>query len=290
MIGCTSTESTAMSIQFSALLPARAKTMGPLQTHSLELADARSSPVMVFDDFQVDGRPFGPHPHAGFSAVTYVLPSSPSRLRNRDSLGGHVVVRPGGITWLQAGSGVQHEEIPADEGKTLHGLQIFVNLSAKNKVVAPATFALQPDEIREWTSTSGERARVVVGSFGGVTSSLVPAEPFTLLDVALQRSFDFELDEGRNLVVYVRAGAVTVRADGREQPVASRTALAISGTGRVRLSSQSPAQVILMSGPDLRERVVAHGPFIMTDQTQIQAAIERYRKGQMGQLEPYAGA
>jgi pirin-like protein len=73
-----------------------------------------ASPVLVFDDFRVRKLPFSPHPHAGFSAVTYVLEDSQRGLRSRTSLGNDIVVGPGGIVWTQAGRGVIHEEAPAD--------------------------------------------------------------------------------------------------------------------------------------------------------------------------------
>ena len=96
-----------------------------------------ASLVALLDDFRVRGRPFPPHPHAGFSAVTYVLQASAGGLRSRYSLGHDLVVRPGGIVWTQAGSGVMHEEMPAPPDRELHGVQIFVNLSSKNKLAAP---------------------------------------------------------------------------------------------------------------------------------------------------------
>jgi hypothetical protein len=41
--------------------------------------DERPSPIAVLDDFRVCGRPFGPHPHAGSSALTYVFEDSRRR-------------------------------------------------------------------------------------------------------------------------------------------------------------------------------------------------------------------
>ena len=48
------------------------------------------------------------------------------------------LVGPGGIVWFQAGSGAMHHEFPAEEGGGLHGAQIFVKLSAKNKLHSAA--------------------------------------------------------------------------------------------------------------------------------------------------------
>jgi hypothetical protein len=66
-----------------------------------------------------------------------VFEDSPGDLRSRDSLGNDVVTGPGGIVWTQAGSGLLHEETPADPDRELHGLQVFVNLSSNNKLAAP---------------------------------------------------------------------------------------------------------------------------------------------------------
>ena len=88
----------------------------------------------MFDDFRVRGHPSAPHPHAGFSAVTYVFDDSPGRLRSRDSLGNDHVVGRGGIVWTQAEHGVMHEEMLADLGEELHGLQFFVNLTCTTRL------------------------------------------------------------------------------------------------------------------------------------------------------------
>ena len=70
---------------------------------SMDLHVGQTSPIMGFDDFRVSGRPFGPHPHAGLTALSYVFEDSIGRLRNRDSLGNHLVLGPGSICFLQSG-------------------------------------------------------------------------------------------------------------------------------------------------------------------------------------------
>src|SRR5271166_989425 len=128
-----------MPIHFSPLAAARNSGSGAFSVKAVDLDAlcAKGSPIAVLDDFRVRGRPFAPHPHAGFSAVTYVFEDLKSGLRSRDSLGNDVIVGPGGIVWTETGSGVMHEEQPANPDGELHGLQIFVNLSAKNKLTSP---------------------------------------------------------------------------------------------------------------------------------------------------------
>lgn len=278
-----------MPIQFSDVIRTQSKAIGStLSVDSLELANQRSSPVMVMDDFRASGPTFGPHPHAGFSAITYVFQDSEGSLRNRDSLGNHVVVGPGGICWLQAASGAQHEEIPADE-KELRGLQLFVNLSANKKLSKPKGFSLTSEQVPEWRGPGGDRVRVVVGSFAERASPLQPTEPFTLLDIDLHRSITYTLEEGHTAIVYARTGSVVVRSDTRQQGLSSGQALALfGGAGPLRVEASSRASVLLLSGRELHEPVVMTGPFIMNERSQIDAAIARYQSGQMGELAPFA--
>ena len=207
--------------------------------------------------------------------------------RSGASSGADLTVRPGGIVWTHAGSGLIHEEIPAEPGRELHGLQLFVNLSSKNKLTAPQVLTLQPGQVPEWSGDAGDRVRVVTGSFAGLSSPLAPAEPFTLLDVHLLSEVPFDLQAAHNAVVYVLDGNVAVRADGQQETVHNGHALALTGSGgRVTLQAPSPSHALILSGAEIAEPVVAEGPFIMNEPSQIADAFARYRSGAMGHLAP----
>jgi len=282
-----------MSIQFSPVIAAQQRALpgfSSLLYVDLDALGVAASPVAVLDDFRVPGLPFSPHPHAGFAAVTYVLEDSPGGLRSRASSGADLLVGPGGIVWTEAGSGVVHEEVPAIEGRELHGVQIFVNRSAQGKLAPPRVLHLDPGQVREWRDDVGDRVRVVVGSFEGTSSPLVPAEPFTLLDVHLRQGISFAAQAGQAVLVYVLTGHVAVSADGHQEKVDGGHALALrGGGGRVRLEAVPPSHLLILSGPEIREPVVSEGPFIMNSRSQIQDAVARYRRGAMGHLAPVAG-
>ena len=242
-----------------------------------------ATPVTALDHFRVRGEPLPPQPHPGLSAFTYVFEDSEGSLRKRDSLGNDVVVGPGGIVWTQAGSDVIHHEIPMDEDRELHGLQLFVNHGANNKYVGPQMLGLQGNEVREWWHSAGDGVRVVVGSFEGITSPLVPAEPFTLLDVVLRREITFNIPPAHNALVYVLEGLVAIGAAGRQQKLIRGQALALhGGGGRARLEALSPAHVIVLSAPEIREPMVVDDPF-MNEPAEIEAVVARYRAGEMEQ-------
>jgi redox-sensitive bicupin YhaK (pirin superfamily) len=280
-----------MPIQLSSVLAAHERGTGEFWVKAVDLGEMTDSgcPLAVLDDFRVRGEPFPPHPHAGFSAVTYVFEDSRSGLRSRDSLGDDIVVGPGGIVWTEAGSGVVHHEIPADSARELHGLQIFVNLSTKNKLTAPRMLRLSSNEVPEWHSDARDRVRVAVGSFQGVSSPLVPTEPFTILDVELHRAITFDVPDNHYTLVYVLTGGILVRADGAQQRVTNGHAIALyGGSGRVTFNPFQQAHFVILSGAAIREPLVLEGPFIMNERSQIEDAAKRFRDGTMGHLEPLA--
>ncbi len=292
-----------MAIEFSSILQtlSRGNEGSVFSVKSLNLKDLgkHASPVVVLDDFRIKAHVFGPHPHAGFSAVTYVLEDSLGGARSRDSLGNDVIVGPGGIVWTQAGSGAIHEEMPAEQGRELHGLQIFVNLSAKNKLVNPQVSWLNGDEVPEWRNEKGDRVKIVVGSYLGVTSPLAPAEPFTLLDINLGGELTFDLPPAHNAVVYVLDGDIRISSDGgtHEPPnghglalskeLSKGQGLAVFGNGgRITFDSIESAPFVVLSGAEISDPVFEEGSYIMNDRAQIEAAIKRYQTGKMGHLAP----
>lgn len=282
-----------MSVRFSPVVAAQPRDIpafNSLQFIDLTALGVYASPLAVLDDFRVQELPFSAHPHAGFSAVTYVFEDSAGGVRSRTSSGADLVVGAGGIVWTLAGSGVVHEEVPATPGVELHGLQLFVNLTSKAKLAPPGVLSLEGSAVPVWESATGDRVRVVVGSFEGVSSPLVPAEPFTLLDVRLHSQLPYGLRPWENTVVYLISGSISIVTGEQVQRMGEAQALALSGgEATVILQARRPSHLLVLSGTNITEPVVEEGPFIMNDRVQIEAAIARYRSGAMGALSPRRG-
>lgn len=279
-----------MTLSFSAPIKSVSRGDGNMltvQSFDLLAHGLKQSPLVMFDDFTVRGYPFGPHPHAGFSAVTYVFPDSPGRLRSRDSLGNDHIVGPGGIVWTQAAGGLMHEELLADPDQSLHGLQFFVNLTGDNKSAVPEVFAFAADRLPVWTSADGACVRIVVGDYEGLASPLEPLEPFRVLDLALKHSLDIDQAEGEFGVVYARLDAVDLIHEGIVRRIEAGCALAFEGAGRFRLESVGGSRPLYLSGLANTDNVVQHGPFIMRDSAEINRAISRYQEGAMGHLASF---
>src|SRR6266699_5236736 len=79
------------------------------------------------------------HPHRGFETVTYMIDGL---IRHQDSHGGGGTITDGDTQWMTAGSGLLHIEAPPEalvvSGGLFHGIQLWVNLPSKDKMIAPA--------------------------------------------------------------------------------------------------------------------------------------------------------
>lgn len=236
------------------------------------------------DHFHMSQPTFPPHPHAGFSAVTYMLEDSPGGFTNRDSRGDRTRIVPGALHWTRAGIGIIHEEIPEVPGVDCHGLQIFVKLPRELEEMPATAFHLEPHEVPE-VVRAGARVRVLAGEFAGVASPIPQPVPLTLLDVQLAPAADLELalPAGHEAFALVLAGAGRL-GDVR---VVRDDALPLPAGATIRLVTDAePLQLVLGHSPPLAHEVHWAGPFCMSDPARLGAARRRYQAGALGRLDP----
>ncbi|MGO4810801.1 pirin family protein [Cupriavidus sp. 2MCAB6] len=175
----------------------RANHGSHFRAYGLRGVAALIDPFLGIDHAWMSAPTFPPHPHAGFSAVSYLFLDSETGIDNRDSLGTRNLIRPGGLHWATAGSGIVHEEVPAEAGKTVHSLQIFVNLAPERQYIAPFALTLEPQDVPV-VQLPGAKVRVPVGRFRHARSPLTPPTEVTMLDISLE--------EGAELAVRIDSG------------------------------------------------------------------------------------
>jgi redox-sensitive bicupin YhaK (pirin superfamily) len=228
---------------------------------------------------------FAPHPHAGFSAVTYLFEDSESPFVNRDSLGHRLLAKPGAIIWTLSGRGLMHEEYPEQRGKLAHGLQVFVNLPATEKLQPPRVLFTDGPDVTV-LKQPGVVARVLAGATSGARSAFEPPSELTFLDVRVDRGVGFHhsLARDTNAFVYVVEGELSLGEAASRLETGHTASFAPDGDAVFVRGGSAGAHFVLFAGRPIRERVVAQGPFIMNTEEQIADAVRRYRAGDMGQL------
>lgn len=238
-------------------------------------------PFILVDQFRMSAPAFAPHPHAGFSAVTYLFDDSAGSLVSRDSLGGEHLIHPGDLHWTLAGLGVMHDDFPAQPGLAVHGLQMFVNLPAAQKLRAPEVMRRSASQMPRHAGPGWRAVQV----FGGEVGLALPSPAaLCIVDLAAGARFDWAVPDGEQGLAAVIHGS----GQADSLPLAAGSALHAAGGTSHRLSADQPLRLACFSGQPLREPVVRHGPFVMSDEGQVVAALQRFQTGGMGRLCPRA--
>jgi len=126
-------------------------------------------PFLLLDEFRSDDAGdyiagFPEHPHRGFETVTYMLAG---HMQHRDNHGNSGDLSPGSVQWMTAGRGILHSEMPQQENGLMWGFQLWVNLPAKDKMIAPRYQDISPERIPLVRPSEGVEVRVIAGELGG---------------------------------------------------------------------------------------------------------------------------
>jgi len=228
------------------------------------------------------------HPHRGFETVTYLLAGE---MEHADSAGHRGALGPGDVQWMTAGSGVVHSEMPSQkilrDGGRLHGFQLWVNLPARDKMMAPRYQEVPAARIPKAASPDGKARVAVLAGEALATSAVIETRtPILYHDWTLEPGADVTtaVPDGFDAFAYVFAGEALVSGQG-----AVDGQMALLGPGDdVRLAcaegSRAPARLLLVGGAPLREPVARWGPFVMNTEGEIRQALLDFQSGRMGRI------
>ncbi len=245
----------------------------------------RLDPYLMLDAFGTDNAQdynggFPDHPHRGFETITYMLAG---RMRHKDSAGNEGLLQNGGVQWMTAGRGVIHSELPEQEQGRMEGFQLWLNLSARDKMIAPWYQDIQSDAIPQFTTAQGATVRVIAGTSHGVAGAMqrTVTEP-VYLDLHLEDGAVFSqgMAASMNAFVYVYRGELQI---GDKAVPQQRMAILRNDAGSdgVSLRANGASRALLIAGQPLREPIVQYGPFVMNTQAEIFQAIHDFRAGSL---------
>jgi len=233
-------------------------------------------------------RGVGEHPHRGFETVTIVYAGE---VEHRDSAGGGGLIRPGGVQWMTAGSGLVHEEMHGKEyakkGGTFEMVQLWVNLPRKDKMTKPRYQGITNEQIPVVDLGAGAGfVRVIAGAFRDVAGPAKTFSPVNLWDIRLtgKETVKLEVPHGHTASIFVLSGQVTLASDETLGP-AEICVLEREGT-EFTLTSTGEAKVLFLGGEVIPDPVVGYGPFVMNSGGEIKRAMLDYQNGLMGSIEP----
>lgn len=228
----------------------------------------------------------GPHPHRGFSPVTFIFKGG---VHHRDSLGTSEVVYAGGTQWMNSGAGIVHSERPhkqlAEEGGQFEIIQFWINAPSKNKMDVAD---YQPISKKDTPSVaSGDKKTetfVVAGSFNGVSGPIHPYSEVLILRSNIKKEglLNIDIPVNFNGLVYLLDGKIKINGNTE---VEGKVMLHLNNDGTsIAIEASEDSRLIVLSGEPINEELSTYGPFVMNTENEIRQAINDYQSGKMGIL------
>lgn len=218
----------------------RGQTHGPV-TRLMSPSDFGEilKPFVFLDLFDHVGKPFelGLHPHSGIATLTYVAEGAVS-YTDPDGVNG--TLSAGGVEWMQAGRGTWHGGGLASAGRT-RGFQLWIALPPKLEL-GPTTSVYQaPADVPE-----DGPARILLGSHGSASNSIVSPSPLNYLGVRLKAGerWNYQPPTGHTVLwTAVLSGTVSVPDELRQGDLAAFE----QSSGAVEFEAKTDAEFVLGS-------------------------------------------
>jgi len=252
-------------------------------------------PFLLLDHFE-SGSPadyeagFPYHPHRGIETVTIVRKGE---IQHRDSLGHSGSIGGGDIQWMTSGSGILHEEMPQVRPEGIGGLQLWLNVPAREKMSRPKYRDLSGERLTETEVEGGARLRVIAGEaaagkLAGPVEGLAVAPKFVDVTLPAGATFREAVPQGHTAFAYLDHGEVRF---GPEQKSVRAPALVIFSDGDTVEASAGPGggRFLLAAARPIGEPIARHGPFVMNTRAEIEQALQDLRTGHFIRDEPRDG-
>lgn len=228
----------------------------------------------------------GPHPHRGFSPVTFVIEGE---VHHRDSRGHSQIAKAGEVQWMHAGAGIIHSERPSEALAQRRGrqeiIQLWINSPAKSKTKQPTYWYVSEEDMPMIHSEDGlVQTKLIAGAYQGKRGKIESESDLLVMwgNAKAHGVQVLDIPQGYNSMFYLIKGEMRLRKYGIVEP---EHLLIFGEDGEsIELEFRSEAQFILLAGRPLDEEVTRYGPYVMSNQTEILKAMRDYQMGKMGIL------
>ncbi|MFN3675915.1 MAG: pirin family protein [Sphingomonas pseudosanguinis] len=199
-------------------------------------------PAQLLPGAGIDVRP---HPHINLSTVTYLFDGA---IGHRDSLGSDLVIEPGAVNLMTAGSGIVHSErSPSDvrpQGPTLSGIQTWLAMPEALEEIDPA-FEHVPAEALPVIEGRGATARVIMGDLWGQSAPTTTYAGTIYADIALEPGGSIPIDSSaEERAVYCALGEASLEG----MPLEPQRLYILKPGIAATLRSESGGRVMLCGG------------------------------------------
>ena len=235
-------------------------------------------PSELIRDVGLDVRP---HPHIGLSTFSYLFAGS---MQHRDSLGNDMVIGPGTVNLMTAGSGIVHSERSDSETRAnisnLFGIQSWLALPQSMEETEPR-FDHYDESSLPLFSDNGIEGRVLLGDWFGLKSLVSFSWDSLYVDLQMSQYSSIQIPKQyQERAIYSVQSALEV--DGIRYP---KSELLILAPGQeVRVVATQDARVLVFGGEPLDGPRHLWWNFVSSDKERIEQAKVDWMDGRFTQV------
>lgn len=242
-------------------------------------------PILMLDSFDsVDPddyiKGFPMHPHRGIETITYLREGT---MTHKDSMGNEDTITDNEVQWMTAGSGIMHEEMPKPSKRML-GVQLWLNLLAKDKMVRPHYQSLRGDDLKI-VEEDFAKVKVISGEYKGTKGYAPKYLPLDFYEIEIKKNEEFTIDtkDDQQVILFTLIGDIEVEGD----VVSEKTAVTTTDGDKLTIKAKDEDVIVLfLQSIPTNEPIAWAGPIVMNTNEDLRQASLDLRNGTFIKKKP----
>ena len=235
-------------------------------------------PILMLDSFDsVDPddyiKGFPMHPHRGIETITYLREGT---MTHKDSMGNEDTITDNEVQWMTAGSGIMHEEMPKPSKRML-GVQLWLNLLSKDKMVRPHYQSLRGDDLKI-VEEDCAKIKVISGEYKGTKGYSPKYLPLDFYEIEIKKNEEFTIDtkDNQQVILFTLIGDIEVEGD----VVSEKTAVTTTDGDKLTIKAKDEDVIVLfLQSIPTNEPIAWAGPIVMNTNEDLRQASLDLRNG-----------
>lgn len=236
------------------------------------------NPILMLDSFDsVDPddyiKGFPMHPHRGIETITYLREGT---MTHKDSMGNEDTITDNEVQWMTAGSGIMHEEMPKPSKRML-GVQLWLNLLAKDKMVRPHYQSLRGDDLKI-VEEDCAKIKVISGEYKGTKGYAPKYLSLDFYEIEIKKNEEFTIDtkDDQQVILFTLIGDIEVEGD----VVSEKTAVTTTDGDKLTIKAKDEDVIVLfLQSIPTNEPIAWAGPIVMNTNEDLRQASLDLRNG-----------
>ena len=235
-------------------------------------------PILMLDSFDstdpedyIKGFPM--HPHRGIETITYLREGT---MTHKDSMGNEDTITDNEVQWMTAGSGIMHEEMPKPSKRML-GVQLWLNLLAKDKMVRPHYQSIRGDDLKI-IEKDNAKVKVISGEYKGIKGYAPKYLPLDFYEIEIKKNEEITIDtkDDQQVILFTLIGDIEVEGD----VVSEKTAVTTTDSDKLTIKAKDEDVIVLfLQSIPTNEEIAWAGPIVMNTNEDLRQASLDLRNG-----------